>query len=116
MRHLYYSIFCTLIILGLGGCTAKQDMILEYKDVQFFKAEAEPPSAPKTLRISGLAFHSALSVGKITSESEAGSLVVLIHLIPATKGTSGSFAFELSIPDSIRDVRFGNERVVIWKR
>lgn len=91
-------------------------MILEYKDVQFFKAEAEPPSAPTSLKISGLAFHSALSVGKITDENDAGSIVVLVHLIPATPGTSGSFAIDIPIPDSVNDVRFGNERVEIWKR
>jgi hypothetical protein len=43
-------------------------------------------------------------------------LTVNVYLCLARPGLSGSFDYELSVPDSVHEVRFGSEKVVIWKR
>jgi hypothetical protein len=90
--------------------------ILAYKDVQFFKVVELPGRRPTALKISGLAFHSALAVEKITTDIEGSSLTVDVYLCLARPGLSGSFDYEVSVPDSIHEVRFGAEKVVVWKR
>jgi hypothetical protein len=110
--------YCLLIAVTFltTVCNAGDDMILEYKDVQFFKVTEIHSRKPLVVKISGLAFHSAMSVEKITTRSEQSSLVVYVHLTLARPGLSGRFEYELTVPDSINEVRFGNEKAVIWKR
>lgn len=105
-----------MTVLLITACNASDSMILEYKDVQSIKATEIPDRTPLALKISGLVVHSALSVEKITTTAEGSSLIVYVHLAIARPGLSGRFERELPVPDSINEVRFGNENVVIWKR
>jgi hypothetical protein len=43
-------------------------------------------------------------------------MTILVYLGPAKKGTSGSFEYELTVPDDVMEVGFGNSAVTIWKR
>ncbi len=90
-------------------------MVLEQKDVQFFKVE-EIKQKPISLRISGLAFHSSLVVSDLKIQKKDTSLLLLVFLSPSKEGLSGSFNYEVSVPDSANYVLFGNEKTVIWKR
>lgn len=113
------SIFkCVLIVLTLFpmACSADNKMVLEQKDIQFFKADEVKDQKAITLRISGLAFHSSLAVSSIKTQVQEASLLVFIFLTPAREGISGSFSYEVSVPDTVRYVRFGNEKIVIWER
>jgi len=110
------NIVIAILMIVATDCAAGNDIILEYKDVQSFKLIELPDRPGHGLKISGLAFHSALSVDKMTTETVDTALIIYIHLVPAKPGLSGSFEYELTVPDSIREVRFGRERVVIWKR
>jgi hypothetical protein len=108
---------CALCIFALSvtfGCAA-QDMILESKDVQFFKVDTLQAS-PTKLKISGLAFKSAMSVKDITATTKESVIVVRVYLAPASSDTSGSFAYELTVPPSVNEVRFGTDTAPIWKR
>ncbi|MDA8103769.1 MAG: hypothetical protein M0Z71_00150 [Nitrospiraceae bacterium] len=107
-----------LLILALfpTACLADNKMVLERKDIQFFKVEEINRGKSIALKISGLAFHSALAVTSIKKEEQGSSLLILVYLGPAKEGLSGSFSFEVPVPDSVKDVRFGNEKTVIWVR
>jgi hypothetical protein len=98
------------------GAARASDMILAYRDVQFFKVVELPSQKTTAIEISGLAFHSALAVEKITTDIKGKSLMVEVYLCPARPGLSGSFDYELSIPDSVNEVRFGGEKFVVWRR
>jgi YD repeat-containing protein len=102
-------------VLDLPGCNCEPDMVLALKDVQFFNAQ-EISSSPLTIRVSGLAFHSLLVVREITTAQEGDSLLVLVHLIPARQGLSGTFRYDLVVPDSVNKVAFGEQRTLIWDR
>jgi hypothetical protein len=109
---------CMVFILTLfpAACSANNKVILEHKDVQFFKVDEITRKETITLKISGLAFHSSLAVSDIKTEEKASSLLVFVYLTPAREGLSGSFSFEIQVPDSVKDVRFGNDNTVIWVR
>lgn len=92
------------------------NVLLESKDVQFFKVEELPGARPTKLRISGLAFRSAMSVSKITTKTDGAAIVVLVYLSLAKPATSGSFAYELTVPDTVNEVRFGSSPAPIWTR
>jgi hypothetical protein len=108
-------ILVTTVAASWAAARASQT-ILAHKDVQFFKVVELPGRKPTALKISGLAFYSALAVEKITTDIEGRSLTVNVYLCLARPGLSGSFDYELSVPDSVHEVRFGSEKVVIWKR
>lgn len=91
------------------------NVILEAKDVQNFRVEEVQGAHPTRLRLSGLAFNSSMGVRAITTKRDGAALVVLIHLSLAHRGNSGNFAYELTVPNSVDEVRFGRNATPIWK-
>lgn len=65
--------------------------------------------------VSGLAFHSALAVDRVTTPREGRAIVVLVHLVPARAGISGRFTVDVPVPPDVDEVLFGNERQLLWK-
>lgn len=104
----------TVLVTNMAA-SKDDDIILEFKDVQFFKA-LETSSLPMTIKLSGLAFHSSLAVKTITTKAYDHSLQVLVHLAPATKGLSGSFEYSVVVPTTVNAVTFGKAAVSIWDR
>lgn len=109
------ALACVLVAVLLVACVQGRDMILEFKDVQFFQGE-QTASSPAAIKLSGLAFHSSLAVREITTSQYDESLQVLVHLTPAAAGLSGNFDYILHIPASVNTVSFGREKAVIWTR
>jgi hypothetical protein len=117
MRSTTRAAFLLITTVAAWSLAARAtETILAYKDVQFFKIVELSARRPTTLQISGLAFHSALAVEKITTAIEAKALTVNVYLCLARPGLSGSFDYEFSVPDSVHEVRFGTEKTVIWIR
>jgi hypothetical protein len=108
-------IYLFFILIFPAACSGGNKMVLEQKDVQFFKVE-NLKGKTTSLRISGLAFHSSLVVNGIKIKEKDTSLLLLVYLSPPKKGLSGSFNYEVTIPNSVNEVLFGNEKTVIWKR
>ena len=92
------------------------DRILEVQDIQFFKVEEVSQPTGTALRLSGLAFHSALGVSNISVATSGDAEVVLIHLTPARSGLSGGFDHLIDLPATVTAVVLGNDRAVIWRR
>ena len=69
-----------------------------------------------TVRISGLSGNSALSVKDISTQRAGSSLVVLVHLFLARRETTGSFKYDVLVPDSVNEIRFGEDKAIIWQR
>lgn len=113
----FVSTFLLMILVAVtASCIAKNDMVLDYKDTQFFKIEELNKKIPYKLKISGLAFHSALAVNEIKTKVHGSLLTVYVQLVQAKPGLSGSFDYELVVPESVSEVRFGNSEFVIWTR
>jgi hypothetical protein len=104
-----------LCLCGYGYIFYWDTTVLEYRDTMQFKAVSLPSPQP-TVRISGLSGHSALAVKKITTEKEGSSIIVLVHLFLAKEKRSGSFEYDVPVPDSVNEIRFGKGKVLIWKR
>lgn len=112
----FSQLLFVFLMLCMTACSAGTKMILEYKDVQFPKVQETKNNNSVSLNISGLAFHSSLAVSNIETRIENHSLMVYVNLIIAKEGLSGSFSYELAVPNSIDEVRFGNEKILIWSR
>ena len=113
---------CVLVLLAAGSSLALYklynmcfNVLLESKDIQYFKVEEVQATRPTKLVISGLAFNSSMTVKKITTKTTGSAIVVLVYLALSKKGTS-SFAYELTVPDSVNQVKFGSSVTPIWKR
>jgi hypothetical protein len=105
-----------MLFISLVACAKDQSMILEKRDVQFFKVAEVNATSGNMLELSGLAFHSALVVRKLETIKEGNSLIVLIELVPTQPKMSGSFNYKIPIPAGVETVRFGKSREVIWSR
>jgi hypothetical protein len=108
----------TAVTLASAEITRGVEMstTLEYRAVAGFKAR-EIPGPARRLKISGLAMHSALFVGRIESKIDGPVETVLVHLTPiGSAGMSGNFDYDVDIPPSVNEVRFGTEGTVIWRR
>lgn len=122
MNRLVQIVLVLMAVAG-GCCVAAYwlyksalDVILEPKDVIFLKVKEEPGVRPTELQIDSATSSSAMSVYKITTRTEGAAIVVLVHAGVARRGTSGTIKYELSVPDSVDEVRFGRSSALIWKR
>jgi hypothetical protein len=102
-------------VVASSACAQEQDMVLELKDIQFFKVQ-ETKGASDTLRLTGLVFHSSLGVRNVTTAEHGDAFEVLVHLAPATQQRSGNLGCTLVIPKSSQKVTFGVSHAVIWDR
>lgn len=88
--------------------------VLEYKDVLHFSVEEVRQGDVRSLRLKGLAFHSALAVDRHEEIRQGNKLRVRIFLRLSRKGASGDFDFVVRIPEGVREVLFGDEGHRIW--
>lgn len=111
------NIFILLIVFLLAACSAwGSNMLLNYKDVQFFNIR-ELRAVPRvSLELSGLAMHSSLAVERIDTKIEDGCMTVFVHLVPAREGLRGDFSYNIDVPETINSVCFGSAKSLIWKR
>ena len=106
---------CVLVMSA--ACVASMkigEMVLEYKDVQNFSISEHPIDGGREIEISGLAFHSALAVEKMTTEVRGDLLIVRVILVPAREGLSGRFKFNVSVPPGVKMVVFGDQMKEVW--
>jgi hypothetical protein len=107
LSALFAGVFCS-------AC-AGADRILELKDVLFFKS-TQASAEPLTIKVSGLAGHSALVISRIDVIQKNDAATIVAHLALASNGRSGSFDYVYVVPGSVNSVSFGSGNAVIWKR
>lgn len=114
MKLIKHFLMVSLLSINIS-CESDATMILEYEDIQFFKANLSS-SEPRLLIVEGLAFHSALSVGEIKTTKDADTVNVKIYLVSANAGSSGSFKYEVTLANDVKKVTLGEKKYVIWKK
>jgi hypothetical protein len=108
------GVFTVALCTGALSCSRQ---ILKARNVANFRVvETNSPTAP-TLELSGLAMHSAMTVGDIVVDTKADSASVLVHMkSPPGSTASGSFEFVYPVPDHVKVVYFGTDGTPVWKR
>ena len=89
---------------------------LELENVQFFQAQETRQGDTLKLRISGLAMHSSLAIGRISATEKGDTMNITVALVPARKGLSGNMDYEVEIPPHINAINFGTRKAKIWQR
>jgi hypothetical protein len=102
-----------LVASTLASCAGSKEMILEYNDVQFFRAVLVSKSA---LEVSGLSFHSSMTVKNVDAKQKDDKINISVYLQSASRGGRGDFNYKLSIPGSVNMITFGPTHEVIWRR
>ena len=110
------TFFLSFVSIATIACARGEPIHLEARDIQFFKVSATQVDSKTTLHLSGLAFHSALAVDKLSQVRDGNTLRLTISLVPARPGLSGSFDYTIVIPPKTLRVTFGDEQKVIWAR
>jgi len=107
-----------ILVLAIAGTWWLLDVVAELEFVYPFKVEELPGEGPIRLRISGAVSSNLLRARKITTKIHGSAIVVLLYAVPGSlrPGTTGQIDYELPIPDSVTEVRFGNNAKVIWTR
>jgi len=121
MKLAYVFGSCVLVYLlfmgAIWGWMQWHTIVLEYRDVMSAKAvEMQHHPGLTVVRISGFSGNSAYCVKKITTQREGTSILVLVNLYLARRGATGSFEYDVPVPDSVNEVRFGQQKALIWKR
>jgi hypothetical protein len=115
----FVQVLLVLLVAGGAGLyflfEAAFDVILEPRNMFVLTVEELPGGRPLRLKIRGVA-PPAQSVYRIENKTKGSVIVVLAHGGLAKEGTSGTIEYELSVPDSVDEVRFGNSSAPIWKR
>jgi hypothetical protein len=108
------------VALALAGFVAEymwqHSFVLESKMTHRLKAEEIHGLTSTTVRITGFCGHSAMSVMQVSVDRDGTSMVVIVRLMPVMFGGDGSLAYDVQVPAGVNEVRFGREKVLIWKR
>lgn len=116
MKHLIKILVLLMLIpFTTTSCNALTDRVLERKDTGLFSVKQINGKTPYKLIISGSIFHSALVVNGIETKVQGSSLTIFVHLVLAKPGYSGMFSYEIEVPESVNEVRFGNSEAIIWE-
>jgi hypothetical protein len=91
-------------------------VILERKYVVHLQVVELQHGRSTVVRISSLSGLSAYSVKKITSHVEGDMKTVIVRLFLARRGTSGNFQYDVLVPESVNEIRFGQASELIWRR
>jgi hypothetical protein len=115
-----------LALLAAGGCAAmyyrfemSYNDILEPDGVDHFKVEELSGTHPTRLTISARLLFSGAGIRNIAEKKNGPTIIVLVHLAGAGRvqpKTSGRLEYEMTVPDSVNEVRFGRSSTLIWKR
>ena len=109
------SLWLALVfVLTLTACSLTH-RVLEFKDTGSFAVQ-QTSVVPVTLKLSGLALHSALGVQSVTPVQKGDTTQILVNLVLVSKGLSGGFEYEYVVPPEIDRVTFGKENTLIWSR
>lgn len=109
--------FILFVLLTTIGCQPMSPTILEFKDVQFFKLDTISTTENQDeLKLSGLAFHSALCVREIKQKKYSNEVQIIVYLSRCKKELSGRFEYFITISKNVEKVTFGNNRAVVWNR
>jgi hypothetical protein len=104
-----------LVVAAAAACrTVGGPTTLERRDVQHLTVETIDAAGEHFVHVSGVAMHSAMTVRRIETVTEDGTVRLRVLLAPAEKDQSGSFSVVVHVPATVRQVEFGDERDVVW--
>src|SRR5260221_6460641 len=126
MKTMPKLVVILIAFLTVGGCAAIYELynafynvILESKYVDHFNVAELLGTHPTKLKISGHPFYSGMVVRAVTEKKDGPTIIVSVHLavIGLVKPkTTGMFEYEVSVPDSVNEVRFGRSSTLIWQQ
>lgn len=94
------------------------NVTLEANLISNFKVEQVCNSAV-TLKMSGQPMYSGMVTRKVTTKTRDRVMVVTAHLALvglAKPIAPGEFQYQLAVPDSVDEVRFGTSSMPVWRR
>jgi len=95
------------------------NVVLESKNVYHFKVQELAKIPTTRLRITGQLTNSSMVVRSVTEKKDGQAITVVAHLALvglAKPKTVGGLDYEMVVPDSINEVRFGSDSTLVWKR
>jgi hypothetical protein len=106
--------FGALCVLATAAIYEHTD-VMERKSAMFFKV-TELDGSTLVVGISGTSATGYLSVKDISTQRVGSSIDVYVHTFLTRSGTSGNFRFDVPVPLGVNEIRFGNDKVLIWHR
>ena len=98
---------------------AAYNVIPESKEIGDLKVEELSRTGETKLKISGFPFYSGMVVRSISTKRAGPIITVSLHMALvglAQPRRPGRFEYELTVPDSVDEVRFGRDAKPIWRR
>ncbi len=92
---------------------------IEARLISNFNVEQVRSASPVTLNMSGQPMYSGMVVRNVTIKTRGSVMFVTPHLALvglAKPIAQGAFEYQVVIPDSVDEVRFGKPAIPVWKR
>jgi hypothetical protein len=127
MSTLRKLVLILLAFLAVGSCIAAYELydplynvILESNRIAHFNVEEIRGTHPTKLRISGNPMSAVMIVRDVSEKKDGSTITVWVHLamvhIAKPLRSDAWLDYELIVPDSVNEVRFGRNATPIWKR
>ena len=91
-------------------------VVLERISIAQLKIVEHTRSGLTIVHVSGWCLDDAYAIKRITATVEGSSINLLVYAFLVRSGKTGAIEYDVTIPPSVNELRFGKERVVIWRR
>ena len=108
---------CVTALYVIASYLMRPTIVLEPRYTKELRV-VELSSRPTCIvRVSGLSLSSVYSADKFTAQAEGQSLNLLVFLsLSAPWRTVKRFQYDVTVPESVNEIRFGKSKEVIWRR
>jgi hypothetical protein len=116
--NVLYALLAATVVLIVGGVAWLlwwHSILLGLTNLNLSVVEYKG-SGSTIVRISGFCPHSAYAIKKVETKTEGSTMIVFVYAFIARGGTTGRLEYDVTVPPSVKEIRFGKGRDLIWSR
>jgi hypothetical protein len=118
LKAVLYAAFTVLLVVAALALVAwEYGSPVSRKGLSDLKATSNAPARPTIVSVDGHLISSSLAVSSVKQRRKGRCIVVIVRQGIVRRGrTSGGFHMDVTVPDDVDEIAFGNSRDVIWHR
>jgi len=108
-----------IVLLILGGTAYMlwwHTIMLETRSVAKLTVVERTRSEVTVVHVSGLCQEGAYVIKRVVATVEGSSVNLFVYAVLLRPGATGWFEYDVTVPASVNEIRFGKDKVVIWTR
>ena len=116
---LLYVSLATIVVVILGIAAYMiwwHTVVLNRRSIVKLTVVEHTNSGATVVHVSGLCGDDGYSIKRIAIAVEGSSITMFVYASIVRPGKTGWFEYDVPVPPSVNEIRFGKDKVLIWRR